>query len=143
MPRPPKPSSLHELSGAWEKNPNRKRTNEPTPSEEPIVKPKLKGRAAKIWDEFAPICVAMKTLARGDEPEFATWCNLQAEYEKDPINFQSARLNIKRTAAERFGIAGAGSRAKLGVTNGSGKENQDPADKYFGASERPGNTLCN
>jgi phage terminase small subunit len=143
MARPRKPTILLETSGAFDKNPNRKREGEPVPPDGEPIKPKyLKGKALQVWKLYAPICFGMGTLKRGDEAEFATWCDMQAEYEKDPSRFQTSRVAQKRAYAEKFGIAGAGSRAKLGVTDG-GKNQVDPAAKYLTGAGRPGNTLCN
>lgn len=137
MGRPRKATAVLEATGAFEKDPNRRRDNEPIPPTAEPVKPKLKGRAAKLWAEFAPICIGMGTLKRGDEPEFATWCNLQAQCEKDFANFNNSRLAQKRAYAERFGICGSGSRAKLSL-DGPGWANRaeakpaaDPTDQYF------------
>ena len=129
MSRPRTATTVLETLGSFDHDPNRRRENEPVPPDGAPVKPKLKGRASRIWDEYAAICIGMGTLKRGDEPEFATWCNLQAEYEKSPTKFVTARLAQKRTYAERFGIAGSGSRAKLAVTRK--EKDADPADKYF------------
>lgn len=137
MARPRKATAVLEATGAFEKNPDRRRENEPIPPAADPIKPKLKGRASKVWDEFAPICIGMGTLKRGDELEFATYCELQAEYEKDKAAFQTSRMALKGKYAERFGILGSGSRAKLSL-DGPGWANReqakppvDAADKYF------------
>jgi hypothetical protein len=146
MSRPLTATSVLETTGAFDKNPNRKRGSEPTPPDGEPDKPKLlKGRemrdASRIWDQYAPICKGMGTLGRGDEGEFATWCVLQAEFEKDPVGFTeiASRVGQKAAAATRFGIAGAGSRAKIGAIGN--EKPQDPADKYLNVTNGPGNSL--
>jgi hypothetical protein len=141
MSRPPKATAVLDVTGAFDKNPNRKRVGEPVPPDSQLEKPKiLKGRASKVWDQYAPICFGMGTLCHGDEGEFATWCVLQAQFEDEPDRFceVAALVAQKRTAAEKFGIAGAGSRAKLGSNE---KSKSDPADKYLNVTSGPGNNL--
>jgi hypothetical protein len=143
MGRPPKPQSLHEASGAWEKNPNRRRTEEPIPPDGELEKPKyLKAAASKVWDRIAPICFGMGTAKHGDEDHLARYCVQQAEFEKDPARFCEIASKIQqlRTDAERLGIAGAGSRAKLGVKGGGKDEPKDPAEDFFTTS-RSSNTV--
>jgi hypothetical protein len=143
MSRPPKATAILDVTGAFDKNPNRKRSGEPIAPEGELEKPKiLRGRASKIWDRYAAICFGMGTLRRGDEGEFSTWCILQAGFEEDPERFceTAALIAQKRTTAEKFGIAGAGSRAKIALDKG--KEQHDPADKYLNAPiTGPGNSL--
>ena len=51
MGRPRKPTEVLEALGAFAKNPNRRRGNQPA-AEGVAVKPKyLKGRASRLWDE--------------------------------------------------------------------------------------------
>jgi hypothetical protein len=143
MSRPPKATSILDVTGAFDKNPNRKREGEPVAPAGNLDKPRvLKGVASKIWDVYAPICFGMGTLCHGDEGEFATWCVLQSQFEKDPDRFCEVASLIaqKRTTAEKFGIAGAGSRAKIAIDKG--KESKDPADKYLtNVTSGPGNNL--
>jgi hypothetical protein len=129
-----------EARGAFQRHPERRRANEPKASCDQAVKPKLKGRASKIWDEYAPICISMQTLARGDELEFSTWCKLQAQFEKEGDRFTTSRLAQKRAYAERFGIAGAGSRAKVVVPRG---EEKSPMEDLLKRARTMGNTAVN
>jgi phage terminase small subunit len=141
--RPPESADDQEVKGAFDKNPDRRRTEEPQTPQEPIVKPKsLKGTASKIWDEYAPICVAMRTMGRGDEIAFAKLCRLEAEYLEDPEDFQTSRMAIHLTFLERFGLAGKGSRAKLAIKSKEDKPKTGAA-KYLNGpiTTGPGNTL--
>jgi phage terminase small subunit len=75
--RRPQPSALKVLRG----NPGKKRLNEhePQPPTGDVVKPgNLSKLAGAVWDELAPVCLAMGTLTTADVRPFATLCELQA-----------------------------------------------------------------
>ena len=125
--RKPKPTALKEVLG----NPGHRTisTNEPKPPQGVVLKPKfLKGRAAKIWDEYAPSLAKMGVLTPVDAHQFALWCSLAAEFESGPERMTAARIAQMRAAASSFGLEPS-SRSRL-KTNG-GEESKDPADKYF------------
>ena len=75
--RRPFPTAVTALRG----NPSRKKLNENEPQppagdpEKPVG---LTESASAVWDELAPICVAMGTLTKADVRVFATMCELQA-----------------------------------------------------------------
>jgi phage terminase small subunit len=132
MARPKKATAILEATGAFEKNPDRKRHSEPTAEGEP-VKPKfIKGSASRIWDEYAPKLVKMGTLKAVDSAGFATWCFLESEFQKEPSRMTAALFTQKRAYEERFGMS-AGARAKLSV--GDAEKKKDPAEKYFEDSD--------
>jgi len=132
----PKPKSAAELeaSGAFAKNPSRRRSDEEeAPEAEPrkIKKPSfLKGVAGKLWDEHS-VNADLRTAF--DAESFATWCVLQAEFRKDSAHMQTSRLNIKRAYEERFGLNRP--RAVKPI-----EKQADPAEKYF-EDDRPGSRL--
>jgi hypothetical protein len=73
----PLPTALKVLRG----NPGRRDLNalEPTPPAGPVDKPPgISGGAGVIWDELAPICLAMGTLTVADRHTFWQLCELQA-----------------------------------------------------------------
>lgn len=75
--RRPKATALHVLRG----NPSRKKLNENEvrPPAGEIRKPKgLSAFAGEVWDEIAPVCMAMGTLTTADVVAFASLCELQA-----------------------------------------------------------------
>lgn len=77
--RRPAPTALTVLRG----NPSRKKLNEnePLPPSGDVTKPAgLSAGAAVVWDELAPICLAMRTLTVADARPFATLCELQATF---------------------------------------------------------------
>jgi phage terminase small subunit len=65
-------------------NPGKRPFNarEPKPPAGDVIKPAtLSQNAVGIWEEMAPICVAMGTLTIADRKAFATFCELQATLE--------------------------------------------------------------
>lgn len=75
--RRPAPTKLTVLRG----NPSHKKLNEnePTPPAGDPVKPTgLSPGASAVWDELAPICIAMGTLTVADVRVFASMCELQS-----------------------------------------------------------------
>jgi phage terminase small subunit len=77
--RRPQPTALKVLRG----NPSKTKLNqhEPVPPPGEVTKPAgLSAGAEKVWDELAPVCVAMGTLTTADVRAFATLCELQATF---------------------------------------------------------------
>lgn len=75
--RRPQPTALKLLRG----NPSKTKPNalEPKPPAGAVTKPGgLSTGAAAVWDELAPICLAMGTLTVADVRVFGTLCELQA-----------------------------------------------------------------
>ncbi len=75
--RRPQPTALTVLRG----NPSKKRLNaaEPQPPVGEVIKPQgLSGVASAVWDELAPIALAMGTLTTADVRPFRMLCELQA-----------------------------------------------------------------
>ncbi len=74
--RRPKPTALKVLQG----NPGQRKLNtrEPKPPAGVVVRPgHLSGAAVAIWDELAPIAMAMGTLTPADVAPFVTLCELE------------------------------------------------------------------
>jgi hypothetical protein len=79
--RRPAPTALTVLRG----NPSRKKLNEnePRPPSGAVVKPAgLSVAGGAVWDELAPVCLAMRTLTVADQRSFATMCELQATFQQ-------------------------------------------------------------
>lgn len=75
--RRPRPTALKLLRG--EKNKDRINQDEPKPPALPVVKPAgMSAVGSTVWDEIAPVCLAMGTLTAADVRPFATMCELQA-----------------------------------------------------------------
>lgn len=131
MARPFKPTKLLEVLGSFEHDPQRRRDAEPM-AEGKAVKPKyLKGLASRIWDEYAPKLEKMGILYAVDAPALATWCCLEAEFQKDQSRMHASRITQKRGYEGTLGMS-PGTRSKLGVTNGGNVEHgADPAEEYL------------
>jgi phage terminase small subunit len=127
--RPRKPTVLKLIEG--DRGKGRRPLNEAEP--QPVSscpKPKfLKGRAAKIWDEYAPELERIGVLTAVDGHMFATWCVLAEEVERDAKGMTASRIAQMRALASSFGLD-ASSRSRLSV-KGDGKAKDDPADRYF------------
>lgn len=124
--RPPKPDAIKHVVGTIRSD--RVRENVPVPGEGDVVKPKIvKGRAAKIWDQFAPGLIAMGTLTWADVYTLAEWCQLTAQWEKEGADMQAALRTRRHALGTELGI-GAVSRAKAGSKK---REKTDPADEFF------------
>ena len=124
--RPAKPTALKIIQG----NPGKRPLNqhEPKPASG-CEKPKfLKGRAARIWDEYAPELERIGILTAVDGHLFAAWCILAAELE-----IQAGKMNVSRIAQMRMLAASFGlepsSRARLVVK--PHETSEDPAARYL------------
>lgn len=109
--RRPQPTALTVLRG----NPSKKRLNaaEPQPPKGGVVKPKgLSVVAGAIWDELAPIAVAMGTLTPADVRPFRMLCELQATLDiatsqKDAPGFAPFTMSEDYNGAPKMGLHAA------------------------------------
>lgn len=120
--RRPSPTALTVLRG----NPSRKKpnVNEVMPPSGDVVKPAgLSPGGGVVWDELAPVCLAMRTLTVADLKPFASLCELQATFTetagKKGTEAFDARLeretaNALRPYYELFGLTPV-SRARIVV----------------------------
>ena len=77
--RRPQPTALKMLRG----NPSKTKLSElePVPPQGEVIKPVgLAVGVEAVWDELAPICLAMRTLTLADVRVFVTLCELQATF---------------------------------------------------------------
>lgn len=136
--RRPQPTNLTVLRG----NPSKKKLNEnePRPPSGEIAKPAgLSAGAAGVWDELAPVAVAMGTLTMADLKPFATLCELQATLQqassqKDNAATAQAGIKLEKEVAAvirpyyaLFGLEPV-SRARLAVPS----KDKEPASKWAG-----------
>jgi hypothetical protein len=122
--RKPKASIIKLVTG----NPGRRPVpgNEPTPEGRPIKPPKLKGRAAELWDQVA----GYPWLTEADSFTLHIWAQLQAQFERTPVAMIASRIAQLRAVAGELGL-NPPARARLG-TDGKRQDELDPAAKYFG-----------
>lgn len=123
--RKPKPTVLHIVENTVNATRHSHRANEPVPEGRPVRPKWLKGRAAKIWDEYI---VIGHWLTAAETPKFAVWCELTAETEGGVKHMENPRIAQWRALGSELGFDPA-SRTRLG---GKSKETKkDPAEKYF------------
>jgi P27 family predicted phage terminase small subunit len=102
--RRPQSTALKLLRG----NPGKRKPNEhePRPPSGDVVKPEgLSAGGSRVWDELAPICLAMGTLTTADLRPFATLCELQSTLQiasagKDAPGFAPFRMRPKDSSRE-------------------------------------------
>ena len=150
------PTAVLEARGSFNKNPQRRRTGEPTPPPGRPLMPKNLGRhGARCWKQTVEFLETMKTLSKADKVELEIFARAYQEYREatddvhangivvrgtTPNGCDFERRNpavlIRKAAAELmlkmagdFGLNPAG-RARL-VMNGEQKP--DPLDALFAA----------
>jgi hypothetical protein len=92
----------------------------------PLKPPKLRGRAATLWDE---VVERAPWLTVADSYKLHVWCVLQAEFERAPRQMVAAMISQLRSAGSELGLD-PGSRARLGQVKPNGAK-KDAAEKYF------------
>jgi phage terminase small subunit len=124
--RPTKPTALKIIQGNPGKRPLNRHEPRPTLG---CKRPKfLKGRAARIWDEYAPELERIGVLTAVDGHLFAAWCTLAAELETQAGKMSAPRIAQMRMLAAAFGLEPS-SRARLVVK--SDEIVEDPAARYL------------
>jgi len=88
----------------------------------------VKGKAKRIWDEYAPGRIAEGFLRPEDAHLFGQLCLRLAEFEANPAAFKAADLSELRKRMEAYGMAGPASRARFKSDGGTKK---DPAATYL------------
>ena len=109
--RRPQASALKVLRG----NPGKRKLSgsEPTPPDGVVAKPgTLSVVAGAVWDELAPVAMAMGTLTVADCAAFATLCELeatrrQASAQKDAEGFGMFTLSEDYNGAMKVGVHAA------------------------------------
>src|SRR4051812_39595711 len=87
-------------------NPGHRPINDLEPKPEgDAVRPKfVKGRAKKLWDQYAPDLIANQVLTTWDSHSFGRLCCEWADYEANPASFNSARKSEMRKHESQFGL---------------------------------------
>lgn len=124
--RPLKPTALKLIDGTFRPDRHGPPSAEPQPEGTPDKPKWLKGRASKVWDQYAPELIRLKVLTSVDGHSFGLWCQLAAKVERK--DYTAAEIAQFRMIGSEFGI-GAASRARLGTRDD--KETKDPAAKYL------------
>ena len=80
MGRPPLPTAVHEATGSYKKDPQRKRRAEPKPQGRPTKPSNLTGIAAKEWKRITGFLEHMKVLSRVEAPALEQYCRAYQEW---------------------------------------------------------------
>lgn len=87
---------------------------EPRANGATVAKPAfLDGRAAEIWDEFAPELIELGMLTHRDTLAFALWCQLGAQIEAGSLS--AALVTQFRLLGNDFGCTPSGKGRELGA----------------------------
>jgi hypothetical protein len=125
MPAHRKPTALHLVEGTVNVTRHADRVNEPQPTGKPVRPKFVKGRASKLWDEYAAIAT---WLTDADSHALALWCGLGAEMEKDLKNMTASRISQWRALGAELGFLCA-SRSRISVKSDGKKQNAK--DKFY------------
>ncbi len=132
------PSNVHELSGAYKRNPQRRNDGEPRPDNREVVPPfKLTKAAAEVWERLAPDLRKKRVLTHWDADLFAEFCEAVvilrskrrgAKHKAvvggpSPMSEYKAAVHIVTTLGSRFGLSPS-DRTKIVVGGGQA----DPTD---------------
>jgi Phage terminase, small subunit len=134
--RRPLPIAIHIARGTY--RPSRHGPRAVTVPAGTVPKPAaLSEPAGRVWDELAPICLAMGTLTPSDVHAFVVLCELLATFRQAATTKTTSAVTMRaeRAAAaavkpwlELFGLAGPLSRRHLPPV-----VSPDADDAYFGA----------
>jgi phage terminase small subunit len=121
----PKPAALKLLNG----NPGKKPIQEEVkPPAGEVKRPKfVKGKAGRLWNQYAPSLEEKGVLTIWDADMFGAWCCLMAEFQKAPDQFITSKMTQMRLLAEAFCLIPPG-RSRYSPKN----EKKDEDARYFG-----------
>ena len=124
--RPPKPTQLHVVQATFRSGRHAGRDDEIQPDGAPKKPGFLKGRAARIWKEYAGRCF---WLTGADSHTFAVWCVLGAELERGVEKVPAARIAQWRGLGGDLGISPS-ARAKISAAQRP-KRPRTKTNEYF------------
>lgn len=122
MARPRTPSNVLELRGAFKKDPQRRRVNEPKPIGE------IGGYCAgstdskEIWNEIVAYC-APNVLTVSDRMALEIATQYMSQFRVDPTNFSNERVRALIGLLSKFGMTPS-DRAKLSIPNLDAKNDE-------------------
>lgn len=127
MARPRTPTNVLELRGAFKKDPQRKRKNEPKPTGEIGAHSLGTTNPSEIWDELVAAC-APNVLTVSDRIALEIAVEYMSQFRKDPANYSNERVRLLISLLAKFGMTPS-DRAKLSIPDlASNKENDPWAD---------------
>lgn len=113
MARPSKPTAVLELVGAYKKNPQRKRKNEPKPTEGIGAFVEGSTVLSEVWDEVVRQVVP-GVLTISDRLALELVCRLLAEIRLKPDEISVGKVTALANLLGRFGLTPA-DRAKVTI----------------------------
>lgn len=122
MGRPRKPTNVLEMSGAFKKDPQRKRQDAETSGPLGKAPPHINGAVLNAWNEIVK-SAPREVLTGSDALAIEVAANLLAQFRDDPIEFPAAKLVRLEALLGKFGMTPA-DRAKVGGKKEAPKGNQ-------------------
>lgn len=128
MSRPRKPTAILEAVGAFERNPNRRRPNEPIPRTGVGGAPEaLSCDFATVWDEIIDM-VPCGVLGNSDRAWIEITARMLCEYRRDPEGMTGAKLRQLHIFLSKLGL-NPSDRSRLSLI--PEPEEESAEDKYF------------
>ncbi len=116
-----KPTAILEMSGAYEKNPSRRRANEPDTGRGVGPAPNSwDDEKKKVWDEIVSNC-AGGVFQSSDRHMMEVLCTLLLEFRKNPSEFGGRKYPVLMTLLSKCGMTPS-DRSRVVVAGG--KENK-------------------
>lgn len=134
MPQPRKPSKILEMTGAFDKNPDRgrARVNEPVPTGELGGPPKhLDDKAKKIWKELSKI-LPRGVAADCDRLSFELIVTLMSRFRDGSI--RGFELTVMNSLLSRFGLTPA-DRSRVSATPPKHDDHDEWSDLLPGTAQ--------
>jgi hypothetical protein len=128
MGRPRKPTALLEAAGAFKRNPERRRSGEPTPREG--IGPAPEGRPPAFisaWNELVADCCP-HVLGNSDRHWLELTAELLCEFRENPREITAARLRLLTSCLTALGMSPS---ARASLTTIPEPEEVDPVAHYF------------
>ena len=112
MARPRKPTNVLELTGAFKKDPQRRREDAESAGPLSDAPPHLGGAVLHAWNEIARYA-PRDVLTDSDRISLEVAANLLAQFRADPAEFPAAKLVRLEALLGKFGMTPA-DRSKVG-----------------------------
>lgn len=122
MARPRKPTNVLEMSGAFKKDPQRKRQDAETSGPLGKAPSHINGAVLNAWNEIVK-SAPREVLTGSDALAIEVAANLLAQFRDDPVEFPAAKLVRLEALLGKFGMTPA-DRAKVGGKKEAPKGNQ-------------------
>lgn len=128
MARPRTPSKVLDIRGAFKKNPQRKRLNEPMPIGEVGKYGIGTTNPSEIWDELVSICPP-HVLKNSDRFVMEIAVEYLRQFRESPANYSNERIRILISLLGKFGMTPS-DRAKLSIPEANKSSVEDPWAKF-------------